>query len=882
MRSIALDAYVPVLDALACPALMVDADGRVLWANKPLKRHMPVPRAARVQDVFGSGPEAAFLSAALLANEVITLDVSTRDHTDAIHWWRVVSTAAVSREHPRVLTLEDATERRRLRESLRASEARLELAMAASELAMWDWNVERDEVYYNDQWRAVLGLAQEKLLERTELAERLVLPSDEPSVLQDFERHYYGDTSAFKREYRITSDAGVQHWVSARAKVVRRDEQGKALRVIGVVRDITQRRTVQQEAEEGQRRWERAVRGTSDGLYDWNLSTGHVWYAARFREILGYGADEFPDTFTAFQHALHEDDRQQVLENIRAHLEAGGALDVRCRLYTRTGSAVWCRLRGQAERDAAGRPCRLAGSISDISAQLTAEAELQRSQSFYGTVLNSLPLFIAYSDRDERVVFANRSFEEFFGFKQEHGTTLSVESVLGAKRYAAVAPLMRRALAGETFDVQARLQDVKGRRVDLDTTFLPHRDERGVIIGWFVVARDVTERRLLEAELRQSQKMEAVGRLTGGIAHDFNNLLSVIVGNMQLLARPLRESPRLLKHAETALRAAVRGGELTRRLLAFARQQVLEPRVLLANELIAGMHELLRRALTSDIEITQHLDAELWPMKVDASQLENAVLNLVINARDAMPQGGAISIRTYNHVATGEMGLPAGDYAVLEVSDTGTGMTPEVLKRAFEPFFTTKDVGKGSGLGLSMVYGFVKQSGGHVLLTSTLGVGTTAHLYFPRITTAPEAALSEGAGAAELQHGRETLLVVEDDPEVRATAIALLRSLGYQTLEAATGAEALMQFMKHPEIALVFSDVMLPGGMLGTHLVQKMQERRPDLKVLLTSGFSEHVVIQPGNSEATDLLPKPYKVEELARRVRAALDRHVGDARELA
>lgn len=777
-----------------------------------------------------------------------------------------------------VVTLDDIRDHKQSRESLRASEARLELAMEASELSMWDWNVARDEVYYNDQWRWSIGVDPRELLTREELRERLLLPEEDPAILEKFEQHYDGRSPHFESEYQLPTRDGSMKWFLARAKVVRRDSQGKPLRMIGVLKDISLRKRQLQDAQEVEERWERAVRGTSDGLYDWNLLTGHVWYASRFREIVGYGAEDFPDTFLAFQNVLHPDDRSLVLGKIRAHLENNNRLDIRCRITTRKGDVLWCRLRGEAWRDAAGRPARLAGSLSDISAQIDAEEALNRSQDFYGTVLDSLPLFVAYADRDERIIYANRMFQEFFGVPLANHRGRVINDVIGDRRYGVMGSYVRDALLGKMIEGQGRFQDAMGREFELDAAFIPHRDDCGEIQGCFVAARDMTDKRLLEAELRQSQKMEAVGRLTGGLAHDFNNLLSVIVGNMQLLARSLRESPRLLRQTETALKAAMRGAELTRRLLAFARQQVLEPRTLDLNGLIGGMYELLRRSLTGDVEIRQDLEARIWSVKADAGQLENAVLNLVINARDAMPAGGVITVTTRN-VAIGserparEDGLTPGEYAVLEVTDTGMGMSAETLKRAFEPFFTTKDVGKGSGLGLSMVYGFVKQSGGHVRIVSELERGTSVQLFFPRTHANVDSPSVEAGEQADLPRGHETILVVEDNAEVRATAVDILSGLGYQTLEASNGHQALDQFMRHPDIALVFSDIMLPGGLLGPQLAQKLQERRPGLKVLMTSGFSQTGVIHRGILDGSiELLPKPYKVEDLARRVRAKLD----------
>ncbi|MBL8269025.1 PAS domain-containing sensor histidine kinase [Steroidobacter sp.] len=796
---------------------------------------------------------------------------------DGRQLWTRVSARAADSKHA-VITLEDIAEFKSTRESLRASEARLELAMEASELSMWDWNVAQDVVSYNEQWRISLGIDPQQLLKREALSERLMLPAEESAVLDKFERHFNGGTTHFQSEYKLATHDGTAKWFSAHAKVVRRDAHGKPARVIGVLQDISRSKQDQRTALEVEQRWERAIRGTSDGLYEWDLLTGHVWYASRFRDIIGCGDVNFANTFQAFQNVLHADDRIAVLTKIRAHLENQSRLDTRCRVVTRQGNIVWCRLRGDAERDASGRPTRLAGSLSDISAQIDAEKALSRSQDFYGTVLDSLPLFVGYADRDERILYANRMFQQFFATPLADSRGRVIKDVIGDRRYGAIGPYVRDALRGKTLEGQGRYRDAEGKQIDLEAAFIPHYDDDGEIQGCFVAARDITEKRLLEAELRQSQKMEAVGRLTGGIAHDFNNLLSVILGNMQLLTRSLQQTPRLLRQAETALNAALRGGELIKRLLAFARQQVLEPKIVDLNGLIGGMYELLRRSLTGDIDIQRQLAAETWFTRADPGQLENAVLNLVINARDAMPGGGVITIATRN-VTIGadrgqrEDGLTPGEYALVEVADNGAGMSAETLKRVFEPFFTTKEVGKGSGLGLSMVYGFVKQSGGHVHIASIPQQGTTVQLYFPRSQAGVDEVRPDGTAPTESPRGSETVLVVEDNAEVRGTTVEILTSLGYRVLEAANGHQALERFMRHPDIALVFTDIMLPGGLLGTQLVEKLTERRAELKVLLTSGFSDSTLMHRSVLDGSvELLPKPYQLEELARRVRALLD----------
>jgi PAS domain S-box-containing protein len=798
---------------------------------------------------------------------------------DGAALWTRASTAPVTDDAGKlahvVVTLEDISAHKRARESLRASEARLAVAMEASALSMWDWHVGRNEVYYNDQWRESLGIEPGELVAREQLNERLMLPADD-AVLARFERHYNGETAHFEGEYALPTRNGEPKWFEAYARVVRRDAQGRAGRVIGVLRDISERHRRERDALDVERRWERAVRGTSDGLYDWDLATGRVWYAERFRDIVGVEGEDFPDTFLAFQNILHADDRGPVLAKIRAHLENRSRLDIRCRIIRRSGEILWCRLRGEAQRDAGGRPERLAGSLSDISAQIEAEEALNRSQAFYGTILDSLPLFVAYTDRDERVLYANRVFQEFFAVPRAGANSRVISDVIGDRRYGVIGMHVRESLRGRTVEAQGRFRDATGRGCHLDAVFIPHRDENDEVQGCFIAARDITERRQLEAELRQSQKTEAIGRLTGGIAHDFNNLLSIMVGNLQLLTRALHDDPRLVRQAQTGLNAALRGADLTRRLLAFARQQVLEPRIVDLNALIGGMYELLRRTLTGDVDIERRLDPAAWPAKVDPGQLENAVLNLVINARDAMPTGGVITIATRNEAIAQrvrEDGLAPGEYAVLEVTDTGTGMSVETLKRVFEPFFTTKDVGKGSGLGLSMVYGFAKQSGGHVDISSVVGQGTTVRLYFPRSLAGVERVGAEPAADGELPRGHETILVVEDNAAVRATAIEMLGGLGYRLLEASNGRQALEVVAREPDIALVFSDIMLPGGLLGSQLAQRLSERRPRLKVLMTSGFSESGMLQRGMLDGSiGLLPKPYKLEDLARRIRATLD----------
>lgn len=404
-----------------------------------------------------------------------------------------------------------------------------------------------------------------------------------------------------------------------------------------------------------------------------------------------------------------------------------------------------------------------------------------------------------------------------------------------------------------------------------------HRHFTGILRDLTSQRRQEVERTKLEAQLQQAQKMEAIGNLTGGMAHDFNNVLGVIIGNIDLLRELKTDDPEVDELTREALDAAFRGADLTRRLLAFARQQPLRPQHVDVNDLVSGITRLLSRMLGEDVEISLHLSPEVWPVAVDPAQLEAGLTNLAANARDAMPGGGRLMVVTGNRsldadYAAQHSEVVPGCYVMIEVSDTGTGMTQEVLERIFEPFFTTKSRDKGTGLGLSMVFGFIKQSGGHISVYSEPGIGTTFRLFLPRRAEHP--ATVEESPVVPLVHGRgETVLVVEDNAPLRRVASRQLGELGYRVLGAENAAAGL-RLIEAQCVDLLVTDVVLPGGIDGRELARRALQRRPGLKVVFTSGFSEARL----NSEAgslsacTPLLSKPYRKEELASAARQALD----------
>lgn len=422
-------------------------------------------------------------------------------------------------------------------------------------------------------------------------------------------------------------------------------------------------------------------------------------------------------------------------------------------------------------------------------------------------------------------------------------------------------------------------REVTGRRSD-GSTFPMHLavsefevDGRQHFTG---IIHDMSAQKATEQALRQAQKMEAMGQLTGGIAHDFNNLLTVIIGNLEMLEGRLTTAAQR-ELATEALEAADLGARLTARLLAFARRSHLEPEIVNLNDFVLGLTDMLHRTLGSTIALSNALTPRLWPTRIDPSQVESAIVNLAVNARDAMPEGGRLIIETGNvsvdeAMSEGLDGLAPGDYVRLRVADTGQGMPPEVRERAFEPFFTTKDTGRGTGLGLSMIYGFAKQSGGHATIYSEAGRGTTVNIYLPRHGEAR--AEPEERGESARPDTGKTILVVEDDPRVRRLTVNRLDALGYATLVAADAQEALTILEGGADIDLVFTDLVMPGGMSGYELAHRVAEDRPGLPVLLTSGYADELVRRdPDAISRLKVLSKPYRQSDLASAIADALER---------
>jgi PAS domain S-box-containing protein len=564
-----------------------------------------------------------------------------------------------------------------------------------------------------------------------------------------------------------------------------------------------------------------------------------------------------------------EEDRDAIRAAFTACAQDGVPYDLELKIITAKGKQVWVRTMGEAVRDESGRIVRVQGALQDISERKRAQAREKDLRSQLTAMIESMGEGFIALDRGWRITYINQETERIL--------RIGRREVIGRSLWDIFPDAV-----GSRFDHEYRRALRENVPVALVEYFPPlelwaevraHPSEDGLAIYF----RDVTRERVLEERIQQSQRLESVGQLTGGVAHDFNNLLTVILGNAELLHEELLAEPRLKPLAEMISSAARRGADLTQSLLAFARRQALEPSAVDVNQLVAGMHGLLQRTLGESIEIRFQPAVGLEPTLVDPAQLESALLNLCLNARDAMPEGGHLTIETgmreldSSYTDTG-FDLVPGEFIMIAVSDTGCGILPNHKSRIFEPFFTTKEKGKGTGLGLSMVYGFIKQSGGQLDVYSEPGEGTTLRMYLPR---AGNTAVSLPAAAASdaMTGGNETILLVEDDDLVRRYAHDQLIGLGYVVIDAANGPEALEIVRQRDEIDLLFTDIVMPGGMNGRQLAEAACQLHPGLKVLYTSGYTENAIVHHGRLDpGTQLLSKPYRRGELAARVRSVLD----------
>jgi PAS domain S-box-containing protein len=735
-------------------------------------------------------------------------------------------------------------------------------------LGLWIWDLAGEQVRGDARFAALLGLPADQALAgvpaqaffaRVHPEDRLRLTIAVAGVAQGAE--------VFARDFRVVAEDGVR-WVSARGRAEQRADR-RPRTFTGVLADVTEQKRVEERL--------RIAQGAGGvGTFEFVEGFGTVAVSDQFCRLLGLRpADSLP---VHTINGLVEPGDPPLIGAAAQDLPNGASVRAEVRIRRAdNGELRWLAVQGERRpgADAAG-PATL-GAIYDITAAKSAEAQLRdlartleerveaRTQERDRLWTASRDLF-GVVGRDGVYRAVNPAWGRLLGYDESEVVGRSFQDFVQAEDLLAARGKwagQEGNIALEDFDARMLAKDGGWRWVNW--TVIPQGE------AFYAVGRDVTERKQLEQQLRQSQKMEAVGQLTGGIAHDFNNMLTGVLGGLDMVQRRITEGrvADAKRFITGAIASAERAAALTHRLLAFSRQQTLDPQSVDANALVGSMEDLLRRTLGERVDLAVQLDAGLWRTAVDANQLESALLNLAINARDAMADGGKLTIETAN-VRLAEAaaeGVDPGDYVQLSVSDSGSGMSPEVIARVFDPFFTTKPLGQGTGLGLSMVFGFARQSGGDVTIYSELGRGTTVRLYLPR-HVGDEAEDAAPLDVADTPTGAgEAVLVVEDDPSVRPVVIELLGELGYQAIEASSSEEALEVLRSPRRLDLMVSDVGLPG-LNGRQLAELARELRPDLPVLFMTGYAAGAARRSEFLGAgMEMISKPFAMDALAQKI---------------
>ncbi len=792
------------------------------------------------------------------------------------------------------------------------SEESLRLAAEAAEVGTWDLDLTTDVLTWSDRTRAMFGISRGVKVSMADFYAGLH-PEDLEATAAAFASALDPAIRAtYDVEYRtIGKEDGVTRWVAAKGKGL--FANGVCRRAIGTAIDITARKQAAMRQAFVLDLMDRLRRLTSpdDILASAVQALGEHLGASR----VGYGqvqpddetvvlatcytkgVDALSGAFPLHAFGSHNIDPQRsgltlavgdVAADPRTDLTTWNAIEVRAVVsvpLVRDGRLratlfvnhrdphAWAKEEIALIEDVAGRiwdaleRARAEEALRQLNASLERQVEDRTHER--DRIWRTAPVVMVVGDAHGILLDANPAWTRVLGWSLEETLGHDVMEFVAPEHREAGAAGMARLRAGQSVtEYQLTFLAKGGDRRSIAWTTVPEGDR---LYGH---GRDVTDQVLAEDRLRQSQKMEAVGQLTGGLAHDFNNLLTGITGGLELIRKRIDEgrTGNLERYIDAAQTAARRAGALTQRLLAYSRQQTLDPSPTDINQLVAGMEELVRHAVGPACDIQVHPAQDLWATFVDPHQLENALLNLCINARDAMPTGGVLRIESANRyldeTAARSLDLPAGDYVSLSVTDTGTGMAPDIMRRAFDPFFTTKPLGMGTGLGLSMIYGFARQSGGQVRIESELGVGTCVSVILPRHFGAVKTS-DTGAGPtpdAAISRG-ETVLVVDDEPAIRMLVTDLLSDLGYTTKEAADAAVALQILQSDASIDLLVTDVGLPGGITGRQLADTGRSLRPALRVLFITGYAEKAVLSDARIPGVRILTKPFALDDLAAQV---------------
>jgi PAS domain S-box-containing protein len=769
----------------------------------------------------------------------------------------------------------DITSVKLAEKALRASETRFRQHASATSDWLWEIDAERRYTFISDVMEDQVGRSPSQYLGTTvdQTIDKLYNRAEWQPFLDAFEaRRPFRDLTVRRRD-----PDGTEQWIRTSGVPFYDDDNGEFLGYRGSASDVTDHVAARKQLAH----LTTAINQKNEIVVIYDPDDRLVFFNDAFRDFNKIVADLIRPgiTFEAltrasldrglFPEAMGREENW-LAEQLERHRNPTGPIE------QRRQDGVWQLILEQRLEDGG-----TVSIISDITDRKNSEDALAASEERFRSVFNHAPTAIALKDTDGRHTLVNATYEAFFNLPAEKilGRTLAeLYSPEVAARHEANdrKVLETKNITTEDIEISHRNLPVKHLRI----TKFPVFDQHGEVSGVGTFATDISAQKAAEERLVQSQKMEAIGQLTGGIAHEFNNLLQVVAGNVELLADGIPPRPEHDKSIQAILRNVKRGADLTGRLLSFARRQPLAPKALIIRNVLTEMQNLLSRTLGERIEVRTEFTEDIWLAEADPNQLENALLNLALNARDAMPDGGIITIAAANislddAMTASHEEASVGDYVLLSVTDNGSGMTDREVDRAFEPFFTTKDVGKGTGLGLSMVYGFARQSGGFAEIDSALERGTTISLYIPRLRVAvnEEAAVRDTSPVPSADPVGAAILLVEDDVDVRESLAAQLIGMGYEVTEAENGDKALLVTTEGRRFDLLFTDVVMPGSMSGLGLARHMLRLQPDLKVLFTTGYSEDVVAEAEHiADGVSLLRKPFNRDKLAATIARILD----------
>ncbi|MCX8023248.1 MAG: PAS domain S-box protein [Syntrophorhabdaceae bacterium] len=780
---------------------------------------------------------------------------------------------------------------RKLNEELRAKTERLENIIEATEIGTWEWNIKTGETVFNKRWAEIVGYSLDELSPTNfDTWVRLVHPDDLIKSNTILERYFRGETDVYECECRLRHKDGHWVWILDRGRVIKWDDEGKPLVMFGFHLDISERKKMEEKVREGERFLSTLINNIPGFVYrcmndrDWTMK----YISEQVETITGYSADELIENkVISYNDIIHPDFRESVWEQVENGLRHIGFFEIYYPVVTKRGDIRWVWEKGRGIYSEEGELRYLEGFVTDITETRLKEEAYLESESKLIAVTEAAQDAIVMIDGEGRVTFWNPAAERMFGYREEEAMGRDVHELIAPERFYETFKKMfpdfvmtgKGGAVGRTLELVAKKSSGEEFPVELSLSAIE------IHSAWHSIAiiRDITERKKAEEERKkleiqflQAQKLESIGRLAGGVAHDFNNILSVIIGYGEIIQTRLLEDDPLKDYVNQIVEAGKKAAGLTNQLLAFSRKQILKPVPIDLNDLLRNIEKMLKRLIGEDINLRLLLTDRLPAIFADPGQIEQVIMNLAVNARDAMPHGGILTIETsttlIEQTKVIEYGwFKPGRYVLLTVSDTGSGIKKETLEHIFEPFFTTKKT--GTGLGLATVYGIVKQSDGVILVDSDEGKGTTFRVYLPVVEIDGVHEREDKNKKQVIEGGKgQHILVVEDEEMVRNFIHTALTQKGFVVTTANNGIEAIELIEKQglkPD--LLITDVVMPG-MSGSVLAERIGEIMPELKILFMSGYTEEAMIKHGLADRKiTLLHKPFTVDNLISHIRRLL-----------